>query len=95
MAPAAAAAASVVGSPVASTAQPAGIGSPSSACRRIRPIDTSPVAMSRTSGSGRAGTAMATGFVPIMAVRPPDGWTRASLVVSAIPIMPWSATASA
>ena len=38
---------------------------------------------------------MATGFVPIMAVRPPDGWTRASLVVSAIPIMPWSATASA
>ena len=57
-------------------------------------MDTSPVAMSRTSGSSRAGTAIASGLVPTIATRPPNGCTRASLVVIAIPIMPWFAAAS-
>ena len=73
VAPPSAATGSVVLLPASSTAQPSGMLSPRFAWSMILPIDTSAVAMSRTSGCGSAGTPTAIGFDPTMAGRPPQG----------------------
>src|SRR5918992_2729707 len=72
--PSRAAAGSVVGAPSASTAQPAGIGSPRCLARYTLPRATAVLAMSMTRTSWPpAGAAIDHGLVPTVLRRPPQG----------------------
>ncbi len=70
-------------------------GAPRLAWSWISPMETTLVAVSIMKMPSPVGMPMAMGLVPIMARRPPQGWTRASLVVMAMRHFPASATRSA
>ncbi len=87
---------SVVGCPVASTAQPAGIGNPALRAISIFPHATVLVDMSSTSGRQEpVGTAKARGLVPSIGSRANVGTTRREALVIDIPPRPRAAAIAA
>ncbi|MCY1176138.1 hypothetical protein D9M73_163990 [compost metagenome] len=94
--PAIAAAASVVGLPSLSTAQPGGIAWPAVAARRILPIAVALIAMSSSSGSPLAvGTAIAIGLLPTTASAPPGAGISGRVLDMTMPTLPARASVSA
>ena len=88
-----AAAASVVGLPAASSAQPGGIGLPSFAATMTLPRATSERLRSTISGSPlRRGNTAATGLVPKIGCRPPAAGIAAGELANPIPTRPAAAT---
>jgi hypothetical protein len=95
MVPSSAAAASVVGLPAPSSAQPSGIGSSLCPAAMILPRATLLTDRSITMGSAPGtGAAKAIGLVPNSACAPPQGAIAPGVLTSIIATSPWRASSS-